>query len=290
MQHAEAFINETFNFEGKEYLKPISKEYFERLYRKAASVFRYQDQKIRLKLRDCGARDIFGNTDVCSYEAPLELIRRNPDNAEFVSVGGIYDAKKLCEMAKIDLKKLIFKIYTFDGGEISNIRLGKNYLAWAKKHEELSEIEERVMTFIYFQTEQLQIRIQNYVKYTLYELDFGETYHALLTNEEFEYYRDLLGKYRKCKEECVGLSEVVKITESQGLNKIEFDPEQKTPDFVIVNENPTNDLSSRMRTYLSCLIFQANSTRALEQTKLINLQAKGKLMYMDRSISSMVYS
>jgi hypothetical protein len=61
--------------------------------------------------------------------------------------------------------------------------------------------------------------------------------------------------------------------------KIDKSSQQKAPDFIIVNRCPTNDLSSRMRIYLSCLVFQENLNKTLGQTRLIKSEAKDKLSY-----------
>jgi hypothetical protein len=157
MQHAKKFIGETFNFEGEEYLKQLVMEYFVKLYKKAEQLFRYPKESICLKLRDCGARDIFGNTNVCSYNVLLELIRRNPDNAEFVSAGGMYDAQEIIELAKADLADGLFKIYTQDGTEISN--LGTIFdEAIHIRCTEYSKTREEIIHFINYQTKQLEFR------------------------------------------------------------------------------------------------------------------------------------
>jgi hypothetical protein len=52
----------------------------------------------RLKLRDCNGGDIYGNNDVCSYCATVELIRGNPGNEDFIAFGGMFDMETISKI------------------------------------------------------------------------------------------------------------------------------------------------------------------------------------------------
>jgi hypothetical protein len=273
LRHAERFIAETFNFTGREYLRQLTYDYFIKLYQKAEQLLRYPDQKIKLKLRDCSGIDIFGNVGTCSYNALLELIRRNPDNAEFVSVGGMYDADKISDLAGDDFSKTLFKIYTEDGGEVSNCKEIKKDSILQGKHDKFRKLEEEIRAFVKSKAELYEVRSKYDDSYIGRRLGVnGENYVVLLTAKEYEYFQELKNRYTELKEEYNRFAkELVRLKTN--------DSKQKIPESMIVSKNPTNDLSSRIRTYLSSFVLQTNMNEVLKKTKLVKHQAKDKLTY-----------
>ncbi|MDR2806629.1 MAG: hypothetical protein LBB11_00535, partial [Puniceicoccales bacterium] len=74
---------------GKEFLKKIATNYFIKIYDRIEHFLEFAKPQVKLKLRDCNGKDIFGNKNVCSYNATLELIRREPTNKNFIATGGM---------------------------------------------------------------------------------------------------------------------------------------------------------------------------------------------------------
>jgi hypothetical protein len=85
------FVDQNFNFNGKEFLRKISIDYFMKTYDKMEYRLNRLTFRNLLKLRDCNGKDIYGNINVCTYCATCELIRRNPENDNFIAFGGMFD-------------------------------------------------------------------------------------------------------------------------------------------------------------------------------------------------------
>ncbi|MDR1367001.1 MAG: hypothetical protein LBJ13_03810 [Puniceicoccales bacterium] len=89
------FIDQNFNFAGKEFLRKLALDYFMKIYDKAAHFLRVLASSSRFKLRDYNGRDIYGNINVCTYCSTFELIRSNPGNKNFIAFGGMFDMSEI---------------------------------------------------------------------------------------------------------------------------------------------------------------------------------------------------
>ena len=121
------FVDEIFDFKHNTLLKKIAIEYFLKIYNKAEQFLKYSKDEINLKFRDCSAIDIFGKTDVCSYNSMLELTRRNSDNSSFVTVCGTRDLNKIKNVVNFfTILKQSFRLASNDGDSlIYNARIDK---------------------------------------------------------------------------------------------------------------------------------------------------------------------
>ncbi|MDR2074946.1 MAG: hypothetical protein LBP31_01870 [Holosporales bacterium] len=92
----EEYVDNTFDFRNNTMLREIAINYFMSFWPKASRVLSVDHLKLE---NNCGY-DIFGNRYVCAFNSLFNTHRRNPDNKEFVSAGGILTNQQVVDLYK----------------------------------------------------------------------------------------------------------------------------------------------------------------------------------------------
>jgi hypothetical protein len=99
------FVDQSFNFAGKEFLRKLTIDYFVKIYNRLEHTLNVLASSSRLKLRDYNIHDIYGNCGVDSYCSTFELIRSNPGNESFIALGGMFDPTKIRDPHRFSYKR-----------------------------------------------------------------------------------------------------------------------------------------------------------------------------------------
>ena len=282
LKKTKEFINESFNFVGKEFLKGIAENYFIKIYDKVEHLLKYKDNSVNLKLRDCNGSDIFGNVGVCSYNALLELLRKQKENAEFVSVGGMYDFDKVKKLSGEDLVLAVpFKHFSENEDYVIN-----NATVYGVSVKPLSKNEYLQIQSLIMQREQAvkninccDQRISEVINFymirggyfSLYSNELkiisanhnGSEYKCAIPVDEYDKFENTIAWKDNFIKDLLYIEEEIKkfisIYEQVETNK----------SYDSINFIPTNDLSSRIRAQFSYIIWQTNKIRHIKSTKLL---------------------
>lgn len=276
------FIDDKFNFKNKEFLRKLTIDYLIKIYEKIEHILTYNKESVKLKLRDCNGADIFGNVNVFVYDALLELLRSQKENLEFVSVGGMYNLDNILEIAGEDpALAIIFKRFYEDKTYIVNNGMVKG------KHMKPLSVDEYVQLLSTFSlidqlteslgcyNEKIRKAIMMYGikdggftaysdKMVFHSLEYdGRIYQCVTPVEEYH----KIGEILTLKQRSVRSLAAAEREQSEAIVKYEqkdFKASHGSEYFI-----PTNDLSSRIRTKLSYIIWQVNKIRHIKTTSLL---------------------
>ncbi|MDR3317237.1 MAG: hypothetical protein LBS71_00310 [Puniceicoccales bacterium] len=262
-------VEQDFNFTDKEFLKKTVIEYFEKIYEKGEWLRQYLSPGIRFKLRDCNGRDIYGNGNVCSYNSALELCRRELENETFVAFGGIFDSEKVKELSTRTITNgattsfsslsVPYKHFNESGQCIydskeedrrENERIAKRDAELAAINNQITECDQKIEDLLnrsslssHTSEKRIQVRIQDR-PFSLSQQEYN-TFSNLI-----EHKNQLVDKYNKIV---------------QG----KVPPRTPTP----INFLATNDLSSRIRTQVSYLVWATNINDWIRNNRFLSPSA-----------------
>ena len=287
------FVQQNFNFDfTNKPLEQLTVNYFMKLYNKTEQLLRYSDQNIKLKLRDCGSMDIYGNKDVCSYNALLELIRKEKGNEEFIAVGGMLGAEQIKNLLGEEfILGLLFKKFNFDGKVVAtNEKALTTYLENCKILKQLDltlkKLKNQIMAldeYVYI----CDLEIDNFALGTTVENRPGIKWKTTitlrnnrvvlchLTDNDKEKLDNLIDRKSRFILEKEGyLNYCLKLhselySEYILRKKLEDDhiallKQNQADDNILIDMFPSNDLSSRVRMQISNLIYTTNINRVIK--------------------------
>jgi hypothetical protein len=236
------FIDKNFNFSGKESLKKIATNFFMKIHDKI-NKFLTLYSKIKLKFRDCNGGDIFNNGDVCSYCSTFELFRREPGNAPFTAVGGMFNSE--------EIYSIMDKIQGPRVGVVPHRRFNERGACVYNSSEEGAKITQ--------QREQ-KLRELNNMGGNIKEYDkkIHNTSDIATQNKLISERNNLVERHRKAVEQ---------YNRDIKSHHLPFS----------IDLIPTNDLSSRIRVQTAYLVRVTNMNRSVASSPLLQSNAKTQL-------------
>jgi hypothetical protein len=253
------FINENFNFSGKESLKKIAIDFFIKIYDKVSN-FLMICLSLNLSLRDCNGGDIFGNSDVCTYCSTFELFRREPGNRPFVAVGDTFNSEKI-----ENISNKINKDSGLHLGVVPYRRFNEQGTCIYNSSEERAKItqqcEQKKQKLDKMKNNLIQIN-NNIIKY---KQKIHNTSDMDIENKLVKKTNKLVVRYNE------GYKQYDKALK-QYNHDINF---HRLP--ISVDLIPTNDLSSRVRVQTSYLVFVININHSIKNSPFLQESAKTTL-------------
>ena len=145
------YLEKTFNLGNDATLNFLASEYFNLLYKKAAKVMRYSEEKIKLKLADFNGYDSDGVKNMCTWRALLGPIE-HAGNESFSSKKQIMTMEELREANTT-------RTIIYDGYKDRPVVIdGKNYL---QSKENGENIETKVIPYTKFDIQGKVLRTSN---------------------------------------------------------------------------------------------------------------------------------
>lgn len=257
-QNVEKFIDENFDFKDKEFLRKIAVSYFTKIYDKIEHLLKYKNDLVKLKLRNCNGLDIFGNINVCSYNALLDLTRREKENEGFVSAGKMFDVSEIKNIVEnSNLLNFAFRHADENGiCLIKNLNVNKTILRplFENEYWQLSNLWNNTI-----QLSNLICQCDKEIERVKFEYQISESENKKIILENLVSYKNTLIKQYYCLQ-----TEIEEKVFKEYLLK-NIDDANYPIDFV-----PTNDLSSRIRVQTSYQIFSASMNRNIRNNHFIS--------------------